>query len=1048
MFDKILRYSVYNPGAAFGLALLLLGGAFYSYQVIPIDAVPDITNVQVQVMTRAESLDGETIEANITYPIESAMGAVPNVQEIRSVTRFGLSVVTVIFEEGTDIYLARQLVGEQLATLDLQDAQPRLGPIATGLGEIYHYSIEVKEPATDPKKRLEQLMRLRTIQEWEVKRRLLAVQGVAEVNTIGGYEEIYFVQPDPVKMSRYGIHFDDLKLALQRSNRIAGGGYIQQTANQLILQGDGLIRNPEEIESLPLKQLPDLTTLRVGDVASVDKDKEIRTGAAVVNGQERVLGTVFMLLGENSRTVSSRVDERVNEIRKTLPEDVEIKTLYNRSYLVDGTIETVQENLVFGALLVVVVLLLLTGNFRAAIIASAVIPLSMAATLISMYVTGVSANLMSLGALDFGIIIDGAVIVIDQCVHSVQSRASTEGRTLSRSEIKSAVAEASIQIRRAAGFGQIIILVVFLPIFALTGIEGKMFRPMAAAFCFALFAAFILAFTVVPALAGTFLRGHAPREGMSLFGFLDRGYSYLLSRALQKRTLIVGLSLLLLVLGGWVGKSLGGEFIPTLYERAIAMQFVRPPSISVDSSVKLERLSHKVIQSFPEVDQVFTRIGAAEIATDPMGVNIGDSYIMLKPRQKWPEVDGEVRTPNQLRDALRSAVQKAVPGQRILMSQPIQLRFNELLEGSRSDLTLKIYGDDLEKLQHLSEKAAALLSSVPGSGNPESEIRGQIPIIKVEPRTEVLQRLGLSRKEILDTVQMGLGGHDTGFLYRGVRRFPIRIRLKEEDRSLSGLSELPVGVTDSSTEPLDKLARIYETRTFEMIKRDSMQRRGAILINPTGGDTAGFVEVANRALKDLELPPGYYTEWGGSFENLQKARSRLLIVAPLAFLIVSLMIYSAFRSWIRTLMVLAGVPFALVGGVLALAISGQSLSISASVGFIALFGISVLNGVVLMSRYRDLSQEGIEGEELALQGARSRLRAVAMTALTDIFGFMPMMLATGLGAEVQRPLATVVVGGVLTSSFVILFFFPVIHTFLEGVLNRGEAGKIQGDDFQ
>lgn len=1040
MFNKILKYSVFNPGVSIGFALLLIAGAVFSYRFLPIDAVPDITNVQVQVMTRAASLDGETIEANITYPIESSMGAIPNVKEIRSVTRYGLSVVTVIFEEGTDIYLARQLVGEQLATLDLQGANPRMGPIATGLGEIYHYSIDVKNPSSDPKKRLEQLMRLRTIQEWEVKRRLLSVSGVAEVNTIGGFEEIYFVQPDPGKMSRYGIHFDDLQRALRRSNRNAGGGYIQQTANQLILQGDGLIRDPEEIESLPLKQLPDLTTLRIGDVATVGKDRQIRTGAAVIDGQEGVLGTVFMLLGENSRTVSTRVDRRIDEIRRSLPEDVEIKTLYNRSYLVDGTIETVQENLVTGALLVVVVLLLLTGNFRAALIASAVIPLSMAATLIAMYFTGVSANLMSLGALDFGIIIDGAVIVIDQCVHSVQARAAREGRTLKREEIRVAVADASIQIRRAAGFGQIIILVVFLPIFALTGIEGKMFRPMAAAFCFALFSAFVLAFTVVPALAGTFFRGRVPGNRFSLFDVLDRGYTFLLSRALKKRTLVLGLALLLLILGGLVGRSLGGEFIPRLYERAIAMQFVRPPSISLDSSVKLDRISHAVIASFPEVDHVFTRIGAAEIATDPMGVNLGDCYIMLKPRSRWPEVQGEIRTPDELRDALQQAVQSAVPGQRILMSQPIQLRFNELLEGSRADLTLKIYGEDLKTLQHLSEEAAALLSTVPGAGNPESEIRGQVPVIKVKPRTDVLRSLGLSRKEILDTVQMGLGGENTGFLYRGVRRFPIRIRLNEKDRSLSRLSELPVGVTDSSTEPLGRLARIYEGKTFEMIKRDSMQRRGAILLNPTGGDTEGFVEAADLVLENLELPSGYYTEWGGSFKNLEKARNRLSIVAPLAFLIVALMIYSAFRNWIRALLVLAGVPFALVGGLLALAFTGQPLSIPASVGFIALFGISVLNGVVLMSRYRDLSRQGRAGPELALEGARSRLRAVAMTALTDIFGFMPMMLATGLGAEVQRPLATVVVGGVFTSSFVILFVFPIAHSYLEGILAEARDG--------
>ena len=1042
MFDRILRYSVFNPGLAILFAFSLLIGAVVSYQYLPVDAVPDITNVQVQIITRAESLDGETIEANITYPIESAMGAVPDVHEVRSVTRYGLSVVTVIFEEGMDIYLARQLINEQLSTLDLQGYKPRLGPLATGLGEIYHYSLDYREPASDPQERLEQLNRLRTIQEWDIKRRLLSIPGVAEVNTIGGYEEVYFVQPDPAKMARYGIHFDDIRKALEESNRNAGGAYIQQSANQLIVQGSGLIQSKEEIRSLTLKQLPDLTTLRIGDVANVGLDREIRTGAAVVNGSEAVLGTAFMLLGENSRTVASRVDEKIQEIKKNLPEDVVLKTVYNRSYLVDGTIETVRSNLTFGALLVVAVLLFLTGNVRAAIIASAVIPLSMAATLISMYFTGVSANLMSLGALDFGIIIDGAVIVIDQCVHRVKSRAEASGRLLSRLEIREAVADASVEIRRAAGFGQVIILVVFLPIFALTGIEGKMFRPMAAAFCFALFSAFILAFTVVPALAGTFLTSRSSR--LDVFsGLLDRVYASVLEKAFRRKGAVLSASAGLLVIGILVLGRLGGEFIPQLYERAIAMQFVRPPSISLDASVKLERLSHKVIMEFPEVADVYTRVGAPEIATDPMGVNLADCNIMLKPRSEWPEVDGRVRSPDELRMALKQAVQSRVPGQRILMSQPIELRFNELLEGSRSDLVLKIYGEDLETLQGLSEKSAEILSQVEGAGNPEPELRGKVPMIRVRPDMQMLNSLGLSRKEVLDTMEMGMGGLDAGYLYRGVRRYPIRIRLKEEDRSLESLRSLPVGITESGTEPLGNLARIYQEETFEMIKRDSMQRRGAILLNPETDDISGFVDRANDFLTEkIALPEGYYMEWGGSFKNLQKARERLSMLAPLAFLIVCLMIYSAFRDWLRTLLVLAGVPFALVGGVLALFLSGQSLSISASVGFIALFGISVLNGVVLMSRYRELGQGPMHGEELAITGARSRLRAVAMTALTDIFGFMPMMLATGLGAEVQRPLATVVVGGVLTSSFVVLFFFPIMHTILERFFKpvESEAG--------
>ncbi|MCB1303180.1 MAG: efflux RND transporter permease subunit, partial [Leptospiraceae bacterium] len=615
-------------------------------------------------------------------------------------------------------------------------------------------------------------------------------------------------------------------------------------------------------------------------------------------------------------------------------------------------------------------------------------------------------------------------------------RSSESGRTLQRWEIKDAVADATVEIRRAAGFGQIIILMVFLPLFALTGIEGKMFRPMAGAFCFALLSAFILAFTVVPALAGLLLRSRGGQRS-PIMDWIDTRYSVVIAFFLQRRWWVLGASILLLLTGSLTFFRLGGEFIPQLYERAIAMQMIRPPSIALDSSVELEKISQRVLKGFPEVKDVFARIGSAEIATDPMGVNLSDCYIMLKPRSEWPEINGAVRSPHQLRRALQQAVEAHVPGQRILMSQPIQLRFNELLEGARADLVLKIYGEDLDKLQHLSRKAASIIASVEGVSGAEPEIRGKVPLLQITPRDEVLRDLGMSRSEILDTVDMGLGGQDTGFLYRGVRRFPVRIRLSNEDRTdLGRLQNLPVGVTDSSTIPLGRLARVRMEQTFSMIKRDSMQRRGAVLINPSG-DTQSIVEKADVALeKKLNLPEGYYIQWGGNFKNLQEALARLSIVAPIAFLFVALMIYSAFQDWVRTLLVLSGVPFALVGGVIGLALSGLPFSISAGVGFIALFGIAVLNGVVLMSHYGRLQSLGSTGFALATEGARARLRAVLMTALTDIFGFLPMMVATGLGAEVQRPLATVVVSGIFTSTFVVLILFPVLHSLVEPYLRE------------
>jgi cobalt-zinc-cadmium resistance protein CzcA len=1038
--DRLIQFSVWNPAfVMIGITLIVIAGVA-AFRSIPIDAVPDITNVQVQVNTAVPALAPDTVEMNITYPIESAMGSIPKVEEVRSVTRYGLSQVTISFKEGADLFLARQLVAEQLQSVELPDGvQPELGPISTGLGEIVHYVVEAKEIAQNPEERLRQLMRLRTLQEWDIKPRLLQLGGVAEVNTIGGFPERYYVQPDPAKLARYGVHLDDLARALRDSNKNTGGGYVQQSADQYIVHGNGVFRTLQQIQAVIVTVLPDYSVVTVGDLATVQLDRNIRTGAALWNGQEAVLGTVFMLLGENSRTVAAATVERLAEIDSSLPDWVQMEILYDRSELVDATIETVRENLLYGAVLVIIVLFMLTGNLRAALITAFVIPLSMLATLYLMNVNGYSANLMSLGALDFGIIIDGAVIVIDNCVQRLTERSREAGRDLERREVREVVTGAAMEIRNAAGFGQLIIVLVFLPILALTGVEGKMFRPMATAFVFALVSAFLFSFAIVPGLAGLLLSGKRRAKPHPIMANLERAYSAMLSGLLRFRWPVIGGAVLVLAVGGISYLRLGSEFIPRLYEGSIAMQLIRPVTISIDRSIGLDRYSQDLLLEFPEISHVFSRIGTAEIATDPMSVNTSDTFVMLEPESEWPVIAGaKARTPEELQTAISEKLKAEIPGQRILMSQPIQLRFNELMEGARADVSLKVFGDDLEKLQAITTQLAEIISRIPGAGDVDTELRGMSPVLSITPDYNQLRRYGVSSQEVLDTVQTALGGEEVGHMYRGVRRFPLILRLPDQDRrSLTTIRNLPVGVQDNLTAPLYKLAKIEFIQSFDTIKRESSKRRSAVLINPRGRDTAGVVEEARRAIdKEITLPEGFYMEWGGNFENLESAKRSLSVLAPMALAVVGLMLYSTFRSLRQTLMIFGLVPFALSGGLLNLALVGLPFSISAGVGLIALSGIAVLNGVVLVSFYNELSRTGVTGVDLMRQGARLRLRAVLMTALTDILGFLPMMLASGMGAEVQRPLATVVVGGIITATVATLVLLPLLYYMLH---NQREA---------
>lgn len=1028
MINKIIHFSVRNRLFIFMITLLLIMFGIRSFETLSIDAVPDITNTQVQINTQVQGLVPEEIERMVTFPIEYAMNGIPQVETIRSVSRFGISQVTVVFEEGAEILKARQLVSEKLQNLELPaGVVPEMGPISTGLGEIFHYSIEAKKAETDPEKRLIQLMELRSLQDWFIKPRLLNVKGVVEVNTIGGYEKQFFIQPDIEKMARYGIHFDDIENAIESTNLNVGGGYIQQTGEQLLVRGVGLLQNFSQIENVVVKRLSDFRVIKIKDIAEVKFDKQIRTGAATVNGEETIIGTAFMLLGENSRTVALAVDERLNEIKKDLPEWVELKVLYDRSNMVNATLGTVEHSLIVGASLVIIVLLLLLGNLRAAIITSLIIPIALLMTFIFMKWMKVSGNLMSLGALDFGIIVDGAVIVIENCIHRLEKAGKEFGRELTREEVKRYVTEAAYEIRSAAGFGEMIVMVVFIPIFALTGVEGKMFGPMAQTFLMALASALLLSFTLVPALAATFLSGKTRDTKPYLMVLADKLFHPVLLRALRYRKIVLLGGITSVIAGLFFFTRLGSEFIPQLDEGDFAIQFIRPANISTDNSVKLQMLSENVIKEFPQVKNVFARTGAAEVATDPMGVNISDSYVMLMPIEEWPE--GEIETKAELISAIKQKLEITVPAQVLMVSQPVELRFNELLEGTRADVSAKIYGEDLDKLMNYAQEVSEIVGSIEGAGEAESESKGKSPMIQYTPKMNDLANLGVTARPVLDTIKTAIGGKEIGHVYDGVRKFPIVTRLSEEEReNVATIRKLPVGISEGYTVPIEKIADIDFVDTFTSVNRENSQRRVAVLINPETRDIETFVNKAREKVdKNIKLPEGYYIEWGGSFKNLQQAKERLSILVPLAMLIIIAMLFAAFKNFAQVVLIFFCAPMALLGGVIALNILNVPFSISAGVGFIALSGISILNGVVLVSYFNQLYREGKGPDEIAELGSMARLRPVLMTALTDVFGFLPMIFSTGLGAEVQKPLATVVVGGIITATVLTLIVLPALY---------------------
>lgn len=1030
MFERLIRFSIAQRAlvmfAALGLALF----GIFSYQRLPIDAVPDITNVQVMINTYAPGYSPLEVEQRITYPIETSMAGLPRLQQTRSLSRYGLSQVTVIFDEGTDIYFARQLVNERIAQArDRLPAglTPEMGPIATGLGEIYLWTVEADAEAKKPDGTPYGPTDLREIQDWVIKPQLRNVRGVTEINSIGGYVKEYQIAPNPERLAAVGVSIGELVTAIDRNNQNTGAGYIEKRGEQYLVRAPGQVRSIDDIRTVVIKNAGGVP-VRVRDVAEVGIGRELRTGAATEDGREVVLGTVFMLMGENSRTVSQAVDRKMAEINRNLPKGVRVITVYDRTNLVDKAIATVAANLIEGAALVIAVLFYFLGNLRAALITAAVIPLSMMFTLTGMVEYKVSANLMSLGALDFGIIVDGAVVIVENCMRRLAHAQQQAGRVLTRDERFNEVFAAARESRRPLLFGQFIIMVVYLPIFTLSGIEGKMFHPMAFTVVAALLGAIVLSITFVPAAVAMFVTGRVTEKENALMRAARRVYQPLYHWAMASKPLVLTAAAVLVVLCSLLATRLGSEFIPNLNEGDFAFQTIRAPGVSLTQAVEMQQQIELTLKKqFPEIERVFTRIGTAEIATDPMPPSLSDGYIMLKPVDQWPE-------PRKTRDELLAAIEETVwkiPGNNYEFSQPIQLRFNELISGVRSDVAVKIFGDDMDQLNHLGEEVAARLRKVDGATEVKVEQTTGLPVLSVAIDRQQAARYGLNVADIQDVVAAAVGGSVAGTLFEGDRRFDIVVRLPENLRTdIEAIRRLPLNLPGGGFIQLSEVAGLSVAPGPNQVSRENGKRRVVVTANVRGRDIGSFVGEAGQRLSGLPLPTGYWTSWGGTFENLQSAADRLQLVVPGALFLVFVLLFAVFGNLKDGLLVFTGIPFALTGGVLALWLRDIPLSISAAVGFIALSGVAVLNGLVLISFIRNLIDHGHGFDDAVREGTMTRLRPVLMTALVASLGFLPMAIATGTGAEVQRPLATVVIGGILSSTVLTLLVLPLLYTLV------------------
>ncbi|WP_064663875.1 efflux RND transporter permease subunit [Pseudoalteromonas sp. MQS005] len=1032
MINWIVSFAVKRRMMVLALTFLFAGFGVYNIQNLAVDAVPDITNVQVQINTKAPGFTPLEVEQRITYLVETVMAGIPKLDYTRSLSRYGLSQVTVIFDEGTDIYWARQQIGERIQSIraDLpNNIEPNLGPIASGLGEIFTYSVHAKPDALKSDGTAYNAEDLRTLQDWVIRPQLLKVKGVTEINSQGGFERQYQVAPMPEKLIAYKLTIKDVISALELNNSNRGAGYIERFDGQYLVRSPGQLKTLADIANTVIAKRDD-APVRIKDVANVYLGKELRTGAATYNGEETVLGTAMMLIGENSRVVAKAMADKLIEVQKSLPAGVIVEPVYDRTNLVDKTIATVQKNLFEGAVLVIVILLLLLGNITGALITAMVIPLSMLFAITGMVGNRVSGNLMSLGAIDFGLIVDGAVIVVENCLRQLGMAQHKHGRLLTLSERLKVVTSATKEVFSPAVFGILIIMLVYLPLFALSGVEGKMFQPMAFTVIAALIGALIFAVTFVPAAIAVFVRGKVDESENAVMRGVKKIYKPLLNLSLKLPWVMVSIATVLVLVLGFKVKNMGAEFLPQLDEGDIAMHALRITGTGIEQSVQMQKQLEQALLAQPEIANVFSKIGTADVASDPMPPNVADTFLMLKPSEQWPN-------PSLSKDALVQQIRhrvNEVPGNNYEFTQPIEMRFNELIAGVRADVALRIYGDDLAILKQFGEKATGLMRNITGATDVRLEQIQGLPTLSVTPMRDHMALLGLTVNDIQQTLAAAVGGVQTGLIYEGDKRFSLLVRLdKRWSDDVSALARLPIALPQSSNPelafvPLGEVATISIEKGPNQINRESGKRNVVVTANVAGRDLASFVSDAQAKMNaQLNLPSGYWLEYGGTFEQLQSASKRLSLVVPVTLLLIFGLLYSAFGSLRDSLIIFSGVPLALTGGVLALLLRDMPLSISAGVGFIALSGVAVLNGVVMLSFIKQLRNEGLSLYHAIHSGALQRLRPVLMTALVASLGFIPMALNTGTGSEVQRPLATVVVGGIMSSTLLTLLILPALY---------------------
>ncbi len=1059
MIGEILKFSIQQRWIMLGLTLLMTGLGVYNLTRLNIDAVPDITNIQVQVTAQAAGLSALEIEQRITFPIETGMAGLPRLVKTRSLSQYGIALITMIFEDGTDIYFARQLVSERIQEIKGKlppGIEPAMGPISTGLGEIFMWTVEALPGAKKPDGSPYTLMDLRTIQEWIIRPQLRNTAGVTEINTIGGYEKQFHVTPDPYRLIGHGLTFGDVSAALSTNNANVGAGYVERSSGQYLIRVPGQVADLEDIRNVIVKNVRGVPIF-IRDIATVDYGKELRLGAATQNGEETVLGTVFMLMGENSRVVAQRAARKLEEVNRSLPEGVVAKAVYNRTTLVDKTIATVSKSLTEGAILVIIVLFLFLGNVRAAFITALVIPLSMLFTATGMVTNRLTANLMSLGAIDFGIIVDGAVVIVENCTRKLTDARQNLGRALSEDERIDVIWEASQEVRKPMLFGEIIIIIVYLPILALTGVEGKMFTPMALTVLLALTGALILSFTFVPAAVALFLSSTASHKENFITRKSKEIYRPLLQHALDYRATVVTTAVVVVVVSVIAATRMGTEFIPTLDEGDVAIHTMRVPDTSLSQAIELQSILEKTLKDrFPQIETIVGRVGTSEIATEPHPPSVGDNTIVLKPRDKWPDP----HLPKA--DLVKQMEEEAgkLLGSNFEFSQPIRMRFNHLLAGVFSDVAVKVFGDDMNILLRNAEDAAELVRKIPGASHVKVEPVTGLPILTVELNRTEMARYGLNVSDVQDTVEIAVGGKAAGQVFEGDRRFNIVVRLPEELRTdIEALKQIPIPLPrhDPSVDAILASAAVVEEkrhRSFvtlgsvadlvvvlgpNQISREDGKRRVVVTCNVRNRDLGSFVEEAQQKVGEgMRVPAGYWIAWGGEFEQLISAAKRLEIVVPLALFLILALLFTAFGSLKYALLVFTGVPLALTGGIVALWLRDIPLSISAAVGFIALSGVAVLNGLVMITFINKLRDDGLPIYESIVQGATTRLRPVLMTALVASLGFVPMALATGTGAEVQKPLATVVIGGLISSTLLTLGVLPALYSLLED-WKRSEA---------